>query len=85
MTLARRMAILTALYLAQGLMMSRTERSIGASHYTALAGIEVLGKFPGGWISGPLAEHLGYAHAFLIAAILTAAQLVTIPRLRRRS
>lgn len=47
-------------------MMSRTDRSIGASHYTLLAVIEVLGKTPPSLLSGVFAEHLGYGPAFSI-------------------
>jgi hypothetical protein len=65
------------------LMMARVDKRIGASHYTALAGLEVLGKFPGGWVSGPLATALGYPATFGLAAALTAALLVTIPPLTR--
>lgn len=64
------------------LMMSRVDKQIGATHYTALAAIEVLGKYPGGFVAGPLAQNAGYPAAFVIAAALTAAQLVTVPALR---
>ena len=33
-------------------MMGRVDRRIGATHYTVLAGVEVLGKSPGGLLSG---------------------------------
>src|SRR5262249_61501381 len=33
-------------------MMARTDKRVGASHYTALAAVEVVGKFPGGGGSG---------------------------------
>src|SRR5690606_24244837 len=33
-------------------MMSRVDRTIGASHYTLLASVEVVGKWPGVWASG---------------------------------
>ncbi len=61
------------------LMMSRVDKRIGASHYTLLAAIEVVGKFPGAFASGPIAQHLGYPTAFAIAAGLTAILLLTIP------
>lgn len=47
-------------------MMARVDRTIGASHYTLLATIEVLGKSPPAFLSGVLAEHLGYGPAFSI-------------------
>jgi MFS family permease len=65
------------------LMMSRVDRRIGASHYTLLAGIELFGKWPGAFASGPIAQHLGYPAAFGIAAALTGVLLVTIPPLAR--
>src|SRR5215468_5200742 len=64
------------------LMMSRVDKQIGATHYTALAAIEVLGKYPGGFVAGPIAQHAGYSAEFVIAAALTAVQLVTVPALR---
>lgn len=47
-------------------MMSRVDRRIGASHYTLLANVEVLGKTPPSMLSGVLADHLGYGPAFSI-------------------
>lgn len=54
-------------------MMSRVDRTIGASHYTLLATVEVLGKTPPSLFSGFLAQTLGYGPAFclgLFAAML---------------
>ena len=54
-------------------MMSRVDRTIGASHYTLLATIEVLGKTPPSLFSGFVAQTLGYGPAFslgLFAAML---------------
>jgi predicted MFS family arabinose efflux permease len=65
------------------LMMSRVDRKIGASHYTMLAGVEVLGKFPGGFASGPLAAAFGYPGCFAVAAAITAVLLLMIVPLRR--
>lgn len=48
-------------------MMSRVDRRIGATHYTLLAGVEVLGKVPGGLLSGVIADALGFASTFLTA------------------
>jgi hypothetical protein len=45
-------------------MMSRTDRTIGATHYTLLATIEVLGKSPLSLTSGLIAEEVGYAATF---------------------
>lgn len=50
-------------------MMSRVDRTIGASHYTLLASLEVLGKSPGAWASGALCERLGYGPLFSLGAL----------------
>ncbi len=63
-------------------MMSRVDRTIGASHYTLLASIEVLGKSPGAWASGALAQHLGYAPLFSLGALSSV--LLTFPLLALR-
>jgi MFS family permease len=65
------------------LMMSRVDRRIGATHYTVLAAVEVLGKFPGAWVSGPIAERFGYPALFGLAAALTGLLLATIIPLGR--
>jgi predicted MFS family arabinose efflux permease len=65
-------------------MMARTDKRVGASHYTALAAIEVLGKFPGGWISGPIAQAAGYPAVFAAGTALSAAFLVVLWRLTSR-
>ncbi|MGE0788823.1 MAG: MFS transporter [Sandaracinaceae bacterium] len=67
-------------------MMSQVDRSIGATHYTALATVEVLGKAPAGLLSGVIARHLGYAGVFGIGAILSVAflgLLVPVARAQR--
>jgi MFS family permease len=63
-------------------MMSRVERSIGATHFTALASIEVLGKILGTTLSGFLAEHLGYEGLFASSVALSFAFLLLLPRIR---
>jgi MFS transporter, PAT family, beta-lactamase induction signal transducer AmpG len=45
-------------------MMGLVDRRIGATHYTLLAGVEVLGKAPGGLLSGVLADAVGFAWTF---------------------
>ncbi len=57
-------------------MMSRVDKAIGASHYTALAVVEVAGKFLPGLGAGFLAERLGFARLFALGAI---AQLLLLP------
>lgn len=65
------------------LMMSRTDRTIGATHYTFLATIEVLGKAPLSLASGAVADGLGYAPAFGIAVALALTWSAVAPRLVR--
>jgi len=63
-------ALTTAMF---AFMMSRVDRRIGATHYTLLASIEVLGKAPGGPIAGLLATDAGwsYANVFLLGTVLS--------------
>jgi PAT family beta-lactamase induction signal transducer AmpG len=65
-------------------MMSRVDRRVGASHYTLLASVEVLGKSPGSWLSGALTEAAGYAGIFAAGAALSLAFLGLLLPLRRR-
>jgi hypothetical protein len=67
------------------LMMSRTDRSIGATHYTFLATVEVLGKAALSLSSGAIAQHLGYPIAFAIAVIVALAWSAFAPALLRAS
>jgi len=73
-------ALTTAMF---AFMMSRVDRSIGATHYTVLACVEVLGKSPGVFASGKLAEVLGYAGLFGLGTLLSAAFLLLLIPLRR--
>ena len=52
-------------------MMSRVDKRIGATHYTVLAAIEVLGKSPGSWASGWMAERFGYTGLFSLGVVLS--------------
>lgn len=52
-------------------MMSRVDKSIGATHFTLLAAVEVIGKSPAGLVSGALVDGLGWAPVFLIGAALS--------------
>ncbi len=58
------------------LMMSRVDPRIGATHYTVLASIEVLGKLPAGPIAGILSERLGFG---LVAGLGTALSTAFVP------
>lgn len=68
-------ALTTAMF---AFMMSRVDRSIGATHFTLLASVEVIGKSPGSWLSGPLAEAYGYAPVFALGVLLSAAFLALL-------
>lgn len=73
-------ALTTALF---AYMMSRVNRDIGATHYTILASIEVLGKSPGAWASGLLAEVAGYSRLFAggtLVSLVTIALLFKVER-----
>jgi lysozyme family protein len=59
-------------------MMSRVLPEIGASHYTLLAAIEVLGKSPGALLSGVIAQHGGYPATFALATLLSAGTLLLL-------
>ena len=56
-------ALTTAMF---AFMMSKVDKRIGATHYTLLAAIEVLGKSPSSWLSGVLADTFGYTSLFAI-------------------
>ena len=56
-------------------MMSRIDRRIGATHYTVLATIEVLGKASGRWASGIVGDAFGYPAVFGTAVVLSVAYL----------
>lgn len=64
-------------------MMSRVDKRIGATHYTFLACVEVLGKTPSALLSGVLADAAGYATVFGVAALASIAFLALVPPLRR--
>ncbi|QAT83106.1 major facilitator family transporter [Corallococcus coralloides] len=70
-------------------MMSRTDRRIGATHYTLLASVEVAGKAPAGPLAGLLADprfgNLGYGNMFLLGVALSAAFLALLAPLRRNA
>lgn len=61
-------ALTTAMF---AYMMSRVNRKIGASHYTLLATVEVMGKILIASRSGVVAESLGYSQTFALATLLS--------------
>ncbi|MBU0991052.1 MAG: MFS transporter [Proteobacteria bacterium] len=64
-------------------MMSQVDKSIGATHYTILAAIEVIGKSPGAWASGPLSDAFGYSPIFLSGICLSLLPIFLIFRYRQ--
>ena len=64
-------------------MMARVDKRIGATHYTVLATVEVLGKAPGAPIGGYLAERYGYGLVFAIGVALSVAFLALLGPLAR--
>jgi PAT family beta-lactamase induction signal transducer AmpG len=66
-------------------MMSRVDRRIGATHYTLLAGVEVLGKVPGGLSSGVLVDAIGFPATFAIGLGFGLAFLPLLVLLRPRA
>ncbi len=63
-------------------MMSRVDKSIGATHFTALAAVEVWGKLPAAWLSGALTDATSYPFLFGLATLLSAAFLLLLLPLR---
>ncbi len=59
-------------------MMSRVDRRIGATHFTLLASVEILGKSPGTWASGFIVESTGFSTLFAIGALLSGAYAVLV-------
>jgi len=72
-------ALTTAMF---AFMMLRVRRAVGATHWTALASVEVLGKSLA-LISGVLAKKLGYAGLFALGTALSLAFLLLLVPLRR--
>ncbi len=64
-------------------MMSRVDKRIGATHYTVLAAIEVMGKSPGSFFSGFIAERIGYTGLFFIGVALSVLILLLYFPLRK--
>lgn len=73
-------ALTTAMF---AFMMSRVDRRVGASHFTLLAGVEVLGKMPAGPLAGVVADRTTYGTVFLIGVVLSLAFLALLLPLRR--
>jgi hypothetical protein len=65
-------------------MMRHTDRRIGASHYTALATLEVIGKAPLAMASGWIADRVGAPISFAVAVALAAGWVVLFVSVRGR-
>ena len=53
------------------MMMLEANEAIGASHYTMLATVEVIGKSAASILSGLLAHSLGYPYFFALATVVS--------------
>ncbi|MEJ5361589.1 MAG: MFS transporter [Spirochaetota bacterium] len=65
-------------------MMYTVDKIIGATHYTILATIEILGKSPGMWFSGLLADKFGYSYLFALGVFLSIIPLLFIIMVKKR-
>lgn len=52
-------------------MMSQVDRALGATHFTLLASVEVLGKAPAGLLSGFVVNAVGFGGCFALAVALS--------------
>ncbi len=66
-------------------MMSRTDRKVGATHFTLLATVEMLGKAPVPFFAGVLGDRFGYRVLFSLATVFSFAFLALLPPLKRAS
>lgn len=71
-------ALTTAMF---ALMMSQVDRRIGATHFTVLASIEVIGKAGPRLASGFLVDTLGYQPVFALGAAFAVAFLFVVPQI----
>lgn len=65
-------------------MMRHTDRRIGASHYTLLATLEVIGKAPLAMASGWIADRVGAPVSFGLAVVLAAGWIALFASVRGR-
>ncbi|MEM7050860.1 MAG: MFS transporter [Acidobacteriota bacterium] len=73
-------ALTTAMF---AYMMSRVDKRIGATHYTLLASLEVVGKMVASSTSGLLADATSYAFLFAVATLLSVLFLGLVLAVRR--
>ncbi|MGQ9844350.1 MAG: MFS transporter [Spirochaetota bacterium] len=65
-------------------MMYTVDKIIGATQYTMLATIEVIGKSPGMWFSGLLADTFGYSNLFVLGIILSIVPILLFIMVKKR-
>ena len=62
------------------LMMSSVDRRIGATHFTLLASVEVIGKSAPGLLSGFFVDKVGFQPVFAASVVLSLLFLLVVPR-----
>lgn len=60
-------------------MMFNVDKSIGATHYTVLAAVEVTGKTPGAFFSGLLTGYSGYTTCFITGTVISLTVIFILP------
>lgn len=63
------------------LMMSSVDRRIGATHFTLLASVEVIGKSGPGLLAGFFVDRVGFQPVFAASVVLSALFLGVVPKL----
>lgn len=62
------------------LMMSSVDRRIGATHFTLLASVEVIGKALPGLLSGVFVDAVGFQPVFAASVVLSLLFLLVVPK-----
>ncbi len=62
------------------LMMSSVDRRIGATHFTLLASVEVIGKSAPGLLSGFFVDKVGFQPVFAASVVLSLLFLLVVPK-----
>ncbi|MDP2269868.1 MAG: MFS transporter [Archangium sp.] len=62
------------------LMMSSVDRRIGATHFTLLASVEVIGKAAPGLLSGFFVDKVGFQPVFAASVVLSLLFLLVVPK-----
>ena len=66
------------------LMMSSVDRRIGATHFTLLASVEVIGKAAPGLLSGVFVDKVGFQPVFAASVVLSVLFLLVVPKVPKR-